>query len=122
MAVSFILELGIKVAIALLFVLINAVILRFVVTKLFRIYDDSFTTPMAVVIWISIALLIASYIPSLQILGWILMLLANYFFVYLVKKEYYTEWQKAFLIWLTWFAIFIAIGLVFIILWLIIFY
>jgi len=121
MAIDLILELGIKIVIALLFVLINSVVLRFVVVKLFRIKDDSFTTAMAVVVWISAALFLISYLNPIGILSWVLVIAANIFFVFLAKKEYDLDWNKALLVWLTWLAIFIAIGLVFLIIWMIIF-
>ena len=108
---TFLIELGIKILIALIFILVNTLILRAIAIKIFKIKDKSYNTPLAIVIWLGFAIIIASYI-KLTAIAVTVLVLANLFFIYLVKKEYKKTLETSLKIWLLLFIINLVIGAV----------
>jgi len=106
-------EFFIKLLIALIFVIINSFILRFVLIRFFDVFDKSFSTASAVVVWISFVFLIMSYISNV-LFNWLLFIGVNYFFVYLVKRYYNFSWKESFFAWLVWFFCFLLMAFVFV--------
>jgi len=99
----------IKLAITLVFIFLNAILLREIVT-IFKVKDTSMGTATAIAVWIGGLLFIFSFISEIKYIGWISALLL-FFFIYFIKWYYDEPWKETILIWEMWMSILIYLAL-----------
>ena len=105
-------DIGARFIVALVFSVVNALILREIVVLIFKLKDETVSTALFVAVCVSIVLFIASFFDVSTISSIILFVIISLLFMFLTKLQYETDWKKSFLIWLVWFLIFFAIGIV----------
>jgi hypothetical protein len=107
---SFLLDLGLRLLITFVFAVINAIAIRELVGYFTKIEDNSIGTSSIVAIWISLILLVLSYLSLIPFSSW-LIFIANLFFIFIFKKYYkIKEWSQAIKLWLYWFLFFVVVG------------
>ena len=107
---NILLEIGVKLLIGVMLVCFGSLVLWEIVSKLFRVEDDSISTASAVVTWTAIIMLIFSFIPIIPYVGWVLAAAVNIIFMLLVRKYYQTPWNMTVKIWGVWFASYLIIA------------
>lgn len=107
---SLLIDVGVKLIVAFIFVVINTLVLKEVIVRLFKLEDKKLITAVFVSLWLSILFFIFSFF-SITTLANILSVIITYLlFVFLVRIYYKTDWKKSVLIWLVWFVIYIILG------------
>jgi hypothetical protein len=99
----------IKLVITIVFILLNAILLREIVT-IFKVRDTSMSTATAIAVWIGGLLFIFSFISEIKYIGWISALLLV-FFIYFIKWYYDEPWKETILIWEMWMSVLIYLAL-----------
>lgn len=107
---DFLLDIGARLIVTLVFVVVNALILREVIVKIFKLNDETMATALHVSLGLALVVLILSFIPTITWLSILLAILISIVFIVLVKLNYKTDLRKAFFIWLVWFIIYIILG------------
>jgi len=107
---GFLADLGLRFLVGFVYFVINALILREIVVRLFKIADDTFEKPTVIAAAISFFVILFSYFSYLVLLSWLLMVLINLAFIAWVRKLYNLLWSNAIHIWGVWFIINIFIG------------
>lgn len=103
-------EILVRIIIATVFVLINAVIIREIIV-FFKGSDDTLLTSTALSFWIGLTFLIGGMVSDIKIFGWIVAGVMNIFFIYLYKRYYAVEWKESILMWETWISIMVYIAI-----------
>ena len=107
---SFLIDIGARLIIAFVFVVVNTLILREVAVLIFKLKDETMATALYVSLGVSIAVLVFSFFPTITLLSIILAVLISIIFIVLVKFYYKTDWKKSVLIWLVWFIAYFILG------------
>lgn len=102
-------EIVIKLIITIIFILLNAILLREIVT-LFNVRDTTMSTATAIACWIGGLLFIFSFISEIKYIGWVSLLLL-FFFIYFIKWYYDEPWKETILIWEMWISVLIYLAL-----------
>ena len=105
-------EVGLKMMLGVILVVIGSLVLREIVAKMFRIEDDTMATASTVVIWTGVTAIIFSFFSSMQYVGWILAGIANIIFILMVKRCYKVPWKTTFGIWGAWFCAYFMFALI----------
>lgn len=99
-------DIVLRVALALIFVVINSIIIQFVSAKL-NLSEKGFDNSTTVAIVLGTLLLVVSYMPRWKI---IFMLLGGTILPIILMKELYKiPWKKTFHFWLEWFLLYILV-------------
>jgi len=96
--------------VTIVYVVVNAILLREIVL-LFNVEDDTVATATAISVWMGGILLFLSFLSDIKIIGWLIAVVINIFFIFLIKRYYYQSWKQSLLIWETWMATFIYLAL-----------
>ncbi len=107
---SFLIDIGARLIVALVFTVVNTLILREIIVKIFKLKDETMATALYVSLGVSIAVLVFSFFPTITLLSIILAVLISIIFIVLVKFYYKTDWKKSVLIWLVWFIAYFILG------------
>ena len=107
---NFLIDIGARLIVAFVFVVVNTMILREIAVLIFKLKDETMATALHVSLGVSIAVLVSSFFPTITLLSIILAVLISAIFIVLVRLHYRTDWKKSVLIWLAWFIAYIILG------------
>ncbi|MBD3309804.1 hypothetical protein GF351_01145 [Candidatus Woesearchaeota archaeon] len=96
------LEVGVKILMAVAFVVLGSLVLREVAVKLFRTEDTTMGTASAVMIWTGVVVLFFSFFQSITWVQYGLAAAANVVMILLVRKYYKVSWKTTAGIWAAW--------------------
>ncbi len=109
---GFLIDIGAKLIVTLVFAVVNALILREVAVLVFKLKDDTMATALHVSVWLSIYILILSFMPMKLLINILAFIVTCILFVILVWRYYKISLKKSVLVWLVWFIVYFVLGLI----------
>ncbi len=105
-------DIGARMIVSFVFVVVNSLVLREIAVVLFKLKEKNMFTALYVSIWLTAAVFLFSFFNVMTWVNLLFVVLASLLFMFLVKFYYKTNFRVSFLIWLVWFAVYIILGMI----------
>lgn len=109
---GFLIDIGTRLIVTLVFCVVNALILREIAVLIFKLEDQTMAAALHVSLGLAIVVLVFSFFPTTILVNILSFVLIYLVFVFLVRFYYKTDWKKSILIWLVWFIVYLILGVI----------